>query len=321
MTPGRYKVLPVEEIDLQDERFRIRPTGALDPVMASIREVGLIQPPLLVKREDRLVIMSGWRRVSACLCLGRTDLPVLIEEIPEDLTAFRKSFYENLSIRKFSPAEKADVLKKFLEFGEEPRILVRRFLPLLGIPSTRRHLDDYLGFAGLDEDTRLMIHEIQPDFATLRILAAMTRKERLLLRPFLQRLGKNRRKQVLSDLHELTRIRDVSVEEIMGGAELRTVFKNSQPPGFEQAENLRVSLRRLRYPRLSAWRERFSEKIADLELPSDVRIDPGPNFEGDEMSLSFSFRDGEELRDTLRRLMSLAGSRRIEDLFRVEHDD
>lgn len=321
MKPPCLETLRISALDDREERFCIRPTGAIEPLVESIRTVGLVQPPALVRRGGRPVLLSGWRRLAACRCLGMKELPALVLDVPDDREAFWLAVFENLAVRVYSPAEKADILSKLHGFGVEEGDLVRRILPRLGIPSTLSHLRHYLEFADFDRDTRLMVHRTRPDFETLKKFAALTREELERLRPFLELMGRNRQKELLSDLSELARIRGVGVGALLEQERLRLILEDAGTLEGERAERLRTAVRELRFPRLTEWKSRFADRIDRLALPLNVRVDPGMNFEEENMRISFWFKDGQEFRKTLDRLRDAAESPEGADFFRFDHED
>ena len=66
----------IKDINLKDERFRISSFFSLEKLLFSLKEVGLVNPPLVTYRNHRLVLVSGWKRVLACQGLSLTSIPV-----------------------------------------------------------------------------------------------------------------------------------------------------------------------------------------------------------------------------------------------------
>ena len=108
----KYTTIDVDKIELKDDRFRISYFLPHQGLIEPIKTAGLINPPVLSYREKIPVIISGWRRVFACRKLSFKSIPVFISEETDDLEAFKLTVYENLSIRKYSIVEKAEIVKK-----------------------------------------------------------------------------------------------------------------------------------------------------------------------------------------------------------------
>ena len=65
-----------------------------DTLLASIRDIGLIQPITIAKKGDRYEVVAGDRRFNACRKLGYTKISALVKDIP-DLDKLKITFDEN----------------------------------------------------------------------------------------------------------------------------------------------------------------------------------------------------------------------------------
>ena len=120
----KIQQVPLENLYLQDERFRISRFFSFDRLILSIKEIGLVHPPLVTWRDNLLIPVTGWKRILACLELSFSPIPVVCLDEPSDLKVFLKAFYENLAIREYSLLEKAEILKKLKHFGENEKSII-----------------------------------------------------------------------------------------------------------------------------------------------------------------------------------------------------
>jgi len=174
----KKKKLPLKDIFLEDERFRISYYFSLEKLMLSIQKVGLLNPPLVAFRDKHFILVSGWKRALACIKLSLPSLPVLVIEEEDELKTFLAAFYENFAAREFSLLEKAEILSRLKKFGENERRIVKHYLPLLDIPSTLSNLESYLAFSLIESEVKRMIHEKNMPFSSVKLLAGFTLKER-----------------------------------------------------------------------------------------------------------------------------------------------
>ena len=72
----------------------------------SIKEHGVIQPIILVKKGDRYKIVAGERRWRAARMLGLSEIPVTIREL-SDIEAMQIAIIENLQREELNPVEEA----------------------------------------------------------------------------------------------------------------------------------------------------------------------------------------------------------------------
>lgn len=82
----------------------------------SIREVGLLQP-LLVRRDgDRLVVVEGHRRVPACRKAGKTEVPVIIDDRELDgVEVTLRQLVVNSQREDLTPMERAKAYARLIE--------------------------------------------------------------------------------------------------------------------------------------------------------------------------------------------------------------
>jgi len=73
-----YKEVPLASIDLLNRDYLHSYPERSSFLIESIREVGLLQPPLLLEKPYGLIIVCGEGRVKACLELEFEYLPCLI---------------------------------------------------------------------------------------------------------------------------------------------------------------------------------------------------------------------------------------------------
>lgn len=309
------------EIDLADDRFRVSFSDSFDELVGSIRDLGLLNPPVLAKREGRLILVSGWKRVRACRALLLSPIPVFVEEEKDDLELFRIAVYENTSSRTLSIVEKAGILSRQQGFGAPQDELIRRTLPLLGIPPTMEYLQLFLSVAGMDSEEKKIVHEKDPTAAVLQALLAFSPAERARLRPWLWTLGQNKQKELLNTLREVAARESISPEQVLAHPRIRELVAEEQLLPRQQAERLLDHLRERRNPSLTAWSRVFDGALQKLGIEKGIVIAPSPFFEGEDLSLHFSFRSREEFLERLARLKNLGDRAEFCDLFKDPEDE
>ncbi|MGB9893764.1 MAG: ParB N-terminal domain-containing protein, partial [Candidatus Saccharicenans sp.] len=71
------KVVKLKEIDLKDRRFRFTFSRPEEKFLRSVKEIGIIEPVVVVARQGRKVLISGWKRAEAALIFGLKELPAM----------------------------------------------------------------------------------------------------------------------------------------------------------------------------------------------------------------------------------------------------
>ena len=75
---AHFQTIPLSRIDLQDDTFRITTRTDVNDLLRSIQYDGLITPPLLIKKSSAFIIVSGFRRIAACLELEWKEITARI---------------------------------------------------------------------------------------------------------------------------------------------------------------------------------------------------------------------------------------------------
>jgi ParB family chromosome partitioning protein len=100
---------------------------ALTELVASIREVGILQPPVVRERADgTLELIMGERRLRASLELGLDLIPVIVRATSDD-AMLRDALLENLHRQQLNPLEEAAAYQQLMsDFGATHEQLAER---------------------------------------------------------------------------------------------------------------------------------------------------------------------------------------------------
>ena len=120
---------------------------ALNELIASIKEIGILQPPVVRKvSEGRYELIMGERRFRAAKAAGLKSIPVIIRQTPDN-ELLREALIENIHRSQLNPLEEAASYAGLLtDFGcthdelatklGRSRPLISNMLRLLNLPPT-----------------------------------------------------------------------------------------------------------------------------------------------------------------------------------------
>ena len=120
---------------------------ALNELIASIKEIGILQPPVVRKvSEGRYELIMGERRLRAAKAAGLKTIPVIIRQTPDN-ELLREALIENIHRSQLNPLEEAAAYAGLLtDFGcthdelatklGRSRPLISNMLRLLNLPPT-----------------------------------------------------------------------------------------------------------------------------------------------------------------------------------------
>jgi ParB family chromosome partitioning protein len=127
--PGaRFEEIPVETIAPNPRQPRTNfDQDALEELMASIKEVGVLQPVVVRElAEGRYELIMGERRLRASQAIGRKTIPAIIRDTGDD-QLLRDALLENIHRSDLNPLEEAAAYQQLLaEFGVTHEELAQR---------------------------------------------------------------------------------------------------------------------------------------------------------------------------------------------------
>ncbi len=129
---ARFAEIPVDQITPNPLQPRTHfDDEAADELVASIREVGLLQPVVVrsIESQDgspRFELVMGERRWRACRTLGMALVPAIVRDTSDD-DMLRDALLENLHRQQLNPLEEAAAYQQLLaEFGATHEELAAR---------------------------------------------------------------------------------------------------------------------------------------------------------------------------------------------------
>lgn len=313
--------IPLNKINLEDERFRISYHSNLDKIILSLKKIGLVNPPIVTLRRPHIILVSGWKRVLGYISLSFSQIPVYMLDEKDDLKAFKMSFFENLAVRSYDTIEKAEIVGRLKKFGEDKNSIIKKYFPLINIPSTRSHLDVYLAAFEFEPEIKKLVLEKNTAFVSLQLLTEFNSRERRLLLPLLSCLSQNKIKEILEDLLEICRKYNVPAWKFLLSRDIMDIQGAENLSPLQKADKIRLILKRKRYPTLFSWTKSFDSALKKICWPEEISISPSKYFEGEEISVNFSFENMEEFRKKLSELQKLSSKEEFSDIFKSDLDE
>jgi ParB family chromosome partitioning protein len=126
---------------------------ALERLVESIKEHGIVQPVLVRRRGDRYELVAGERRWRAAQKAGLAKIPAVIRDVP-DSDLLEIALTENIQREDLNPIEEALAYKKLLEnVGLTQEAVAARF------GRDRSYITNYIRLLRLPEDIQRLVEE------------------------------------------------------------------------------------------------------------------------------------------------------------------
>jgi hypothetical protein len=308
----KLEIIPLSRIDVEDTTFLITFMPDLEPLQASIKLVGLLEPLILRQRADETYqVVCGFKRAGALRCLAIDEAAAFVYphghgEL-DDFQALLLTIGHNLT-RPLNLVEKALALEKLLDLGVPERQVIDFYLPLFSLQphmnvlkqvsdllALERGLNEYLVREGLSLSAaaHLLHLDKEGQEAILPLLTA--------LRP-----GENRVKEIISFLREISLRDGVPIPSLLSRGDIVEVLGDLETPRPQRLEQLRRIIKQMRFPLLTAMEERFAAYKQSISLPPQISFLPPPFFEGEVFKMELRFKDFTAFRELVARLRQIA---------------
>jgi len=284
-------------------------------LIESIREVGVLNPPLVAGRpEGGFAVVCGFKRLRALLSLGEESCACrdLAPLALSPLELLRTALLENLAVRELCPVEKAMALARLVKVAGMDETL-KSYMPTLGLPARRDTLNAYLALEGAEFETKDAISRGGLSFKAFQSALDLSKDERGQVLAFLAGLkySFNNQLQVIELLKDISEDNGMSIADVLDTPEIGSLLGDGSLNQPQKSSRILDHLRTLRSPAISRAEKDFERMVAACGLPKGVRIDHPPYFEGADLRMEIRFRSGPELVDTL---SSLSGNRGVSAL-------
>ena len=299
-----FQSIKLARINQQDDTFRITTRTDVDDLAESIQYDGLITPPLLIKKKSTFVIVSGFRRIAACLKLDLNEIAARILKLDSDaLDCLRLAIAENALQRSLNLIETSRCLQKLSLFVTNSRQLAES-ASSLGLPDNPSIIDKIKSLS-------LLPRPIQSSILADTISLAMAKELESLetdcaiafTRIFDQlKIGLNKQKEILTLVKEIARREGLSTQEVIEDKHFIEMMTHRDLDRGQKSRKLRSYLRQRRYPRITEAKKKFEIHRKNLDLGNDIKLIPPKDFEATIYGLNLTFTDLEHLQTLQARL-------------------
>lgn len=301
MISCKTDALAIDEIDIEDHTYQITTESALGPLTRSIKDLGLITPPILRKKKSKYIIISGFKRIAACQKLQKVTLPARI--LPDHfspLTCAEIAIAENRFHRTLNQVEISRALNLLDRFVDSPPVS-GNILKLLGLPDNPSLTTKLKKLQGLPVilQNGLVAGRISMDMA-LRLGRWQDADGARLFKIFsVLGLSHSKQKELMTNLEEIALREDLPVTTLLASDEIQSILAAEDLDLHQKTKALRGCVKKRRYPHLYVAEKQFADALHHIKLGNRMSLKPADYFEGTSMTLHISFKNIEELHDDL----------------------
>ncbi len=313
----RFGTVSLAAINSTDPTFKISTTRDKPPISESILAEGLLVPPALKRQGADWIVVSGFRRIDACMQAGhRTVAARLLAEQMLPLECLRLSIIENSSQRTLNLVESARAMQRLKRLCETDQDLTSE-MARVGLPATRKSVARLERISQLGEALQDAIVDgsIGPDIALT--ISAMPAEDQNVVRGIFTRIpmSTGKQKDILNMAQDIAGRDRKSLAAVLQSDPIRAIGEDRERDRNLKSAAIRRHLRQVRYPHLFRAETRCRKAIDKLKLGSHMRIDHPEGFEGQTYILSLRFKNIDDLNHAHRKLGQAIKHPAIKELF------
>ena len=248
----KYQTVPLTQINLQNDTYRITTREDVDELLVSVQYDGLINPPMLIKNNSAYVIISGFRRVNACQKLGWNEIIVhILDSDADQLDCVRLAIAENAFQRPLNLIEMSRAFQKLSSFFDNNSQLIEA-VSTLGLPTNPSIIKKIKNLCLLPWPVQCSILNDAISLSMAGELGILDPDSAIAFaRLFDQlKLSLNKQKEILTLVDEIARRGNSSVRQVMQEPGLQKIINDKDLDRAQKARQIRSLLRQWRFPRI-----------------------------------------------------------------------
>ena len=305
-----FEIAPVALASVRstDYRFKVTTSDDFSDLAASIGAVGLLQPPVLTKKDDEYVIVCGFRRIAACQALKIEHVQARI--LPAGISRIRcalMAIADNASQRPLNVIEQSRayaMIQRHADDGRSWMALARS----AGLPDSQSAMDRLLPVVDMPE---MLQKGILAGHIALPVASAINRLGRqdaaILTHLFTElNTGLSIQRELLETIGDIALRDGIRIPDLIQRAEIKAVLDNADLSKPQRVHELRRLLKKRRFPELSRAEAAFQRALQSVKLNPQIHVQPPPFFEGKQYRITMTVDSRRQLKSLMAELEKLA---------------
>jgi ParB family chromosome partitioning protein len=295
-----YKIRPVslDQIETNDPTFRITTNTDTTDLALSISAIGVLQPPVVIKKQGGYRVVCGFRRIAACSALKHDHVPArILHSDVSTLTCAQIAISDNSLQRPLNVVEqsRAYALVQKVVDGSPAW---RKIAASTGLPGSQSAVDRILPVADMPVCMQNGILEGSIALPIALHISRLNEADAKALCIFFRALttSLNVQRELLELISEISLRDDISIVQLMEQDQIAAIMGNGNFSVPQKVHALRVMLKTKRYPELSRAEALYGQNAKSLKLDPRVQLHPPRFFEGTTYRLSLTFNSRQQLK-------------------------
>jgi len=301
--------IALKDVDVDDTGLRITTRSSVEDILPSIIDQGIINPPILLIKNGSYSIVTGFRRMFACMHLNikAVDARVIRPDKMSPLEIAKIAIGDNTMQRTLNLVEETNALNLLSAYVEDDKTFAMTARSL-GLPDNVTLTRKIKRLSNLPESTLSSVAGGRISLAIALELCTIEKEAAGRAVALFETLktGYNKQREILLNLVEIAKREDITVTDIFNDTAFNSIINNPDIESAVKSQSVRTYLKERRFPEISKAEKTYNARMKKLTLNANMKLLPPRSFEGEEFELSFRFKDLTDLkyhRDELNRLI------------------
>jgi len=304
----RYEKICLDHVDLKNTTFKISTDKPVDDLIHSVKNLGLLTPPILKKNNSQYIIISGFRRILACREIGDESVDSLVvDNKTSKLEGIKLSISDNVNSRSLNLIEQANAVIKLTPFYLDDDVSLCHDANQLGMQLNPGLVRKLRQLESLGETIR---NKIASGVISLNIGTELVKIDILsatLIADFFDDLKPtvNHQKEIFTQLKEVGIIKDKTIASLLKSKSINSILTDDNLNRNQKISQLRLQLKKMRFPEICRLEEKYTNFIQRFNLSNKINLTPPEHFEGDQYRVNFMFHNMNEYESCFQSLNNL----------------
>ncbi|MEA3435732.1 MAG: ParB N-terminal domain-containing protein [Thermodesulfobacteriota bacterium] len=289
--------IDLASIDLEDYTFRITTETRIEDLILSIKNLGLLNAPILRKKISGFQIISGFRRISACLSLGMAKIPArIVDSDKKKLECVNFAITENSLQRTLNMIEQSRSFYMLSDFYKDNDHLAKA-ASALGLPANQSIINKIKKICKLPRNIQNGVLSNTISLSMALELEMLEKDEGAALAILFEKLklSLNKQREIITHIKEIAIIENISIINLLTKSCLREIADDKDLDRSQKINKIRLYLKQRRFPEITKADKELEIKIKNLKLGSNMKLIPPKNYDGSTYSLNLQFASLEQL--------------------------
>ncbi len=313
------KEINIKDIDLKDQRYKISlADDDISFLAQSIKQTGLINPPIVRQVNNKFIIVTGFNRIKATILNNENSiLAYTTKPDSSDFQSLVKSIVRLCFKRQLSQAELILSIKRLNKFLDAKQ-MADKSVAIFNTKLNEKFINELLNIASLPDLAIDLLHQGNISFQTAKKLLMFEKK---IIRNFLKIFSKikasnNKQLEIIQYIHEICKRDSIDLETFFQNREILDILFDEKSEPVLKTKLLRTYLFQQRFPTLFKTRQEVKKKIDNLKLGNNIKFLPPENFENNNYVISFNAKDYNEFHETIQSLNKIKENRELKEIFK-----